>query len=105
MNPINQLTGNVLALRARQTGNLEFGYQGNLWQTTINGTAVGRRYDSGNKALGGYSIFNAYSSYNLSKDWSLFGRVNNIFNKYYQMNYGWNAPGVSVFVGARYAMQ
>lgn len=105
MNPINQLTGSVLALRARQTGNLEFGYQSGLWQATINGTAVGRRYDSGNRALGGYSIFNAYSSYNLSKDWSLFGRVNNIFNKYYQMNYGWNAPGVSVFFGARYAMQ
>ena len=105
MNPINQLTGSVLALRARQTGNLEFGYQSGLWQATINGTTVGRRYDSGNRALGGYSIFNAYSSYNLSKDWSLFGRVNNIFNKYYQMNYGWNAPGVSVFFGARYAMQ
>ena len=105
MNPINQSTGNVLALRARQTGNLEFGYQGSQWQATINGTAVGRRYDSGNRALGGYSIMNAYSSYAITKDWSLFGRVNNIFNKYYQMNYGWNSPGVSVFVGARYAMQ
>lgn len=105
MNPINQLTGNVLALRARQTGNLELGYQGAAWQATINGTAIGRRYDGGQRGLGGYTLFNAYSSYALSKDWSLFGRVNNIFNKYYQPNYGWNSPGVSVFAGVRYAMK
>ena len=105
MNPINQLTGNVLALRARQTGNLEFGYQSGPWQATVNGTAVGRRYDSGLRGLGGYSIFNAYTSYALDKDWTLFGRVNNIFNKYYQLNYGWNSPGVSVFAGVRYAMK
>ena len=105
MNPINQLTGNVLALRARQTGNLELGYQVGPWQATVNGTAVGRRYDSGQRGLGGYSIFNAYASYSLDKDWTLFGRVNNIFNKYYQLNYGWNSPGVSIFVGARYAMK
>jgi vitamin B12 transporter len=105
MNPINQLTGNTLALRARQTGNLELGYQGSQWQATINGSAVGRRYDSGQRGLGGYAIFNGYTSYAMTKDWALFGRVNNIFNKYYQLNYGWNPPGVSVFAGIRYAMK
>jgi len=105
MNPINQLTGNTLALRARQAGNLEFGYQNNQWQATINGTAVGRRYDSGQRELGGYAIFNGYASYAVTKDWTFFGRVNNIFNKYYQLNYGWNPPGVSIFTGIRYAMK
>jgi vitamin B12 transporter len=102
MNPIDQSTGNVLALRARQSGNFDIGYQNKSWQVNMSTTAVGRRYDSSLNALGGYALLNLYSSYALTKEWSLFVRANNILNKYYQLNYGWNPPGSNVFIGARF---
>jgi vitamin B12 transporter len=41
----------------------------------------------------------------LHKNLSLFGRWNNVFNKDYQLSYGFNTPGSNVFFGLRYAMQ
>jgi vitamin B12 transporter len=55
--------------------------------------------------MGGYAIYNLYGSYKITKDLDLFGRWNNIFNKDYQLSYGFNTPGSNVFVGLRYAMK
>ena len=55
--------------------------------------------------MGGYALLNLYTSYQLEKNISLFGRWNNVLNKDYQLSYGYNTPGSNVFVGLRYAMQ
>jgi vitamin B12 transporter len=55
--------------------------------------------------MGGYALFNLVGDYQFAKDWSLFGRWNNIFNKDYQLSYGFNTPGSNLFVGVRYAMK
>ena len=125
-NPINQVTGDVLAKRAQQFGNINIEYSANRIAAGFGGTFSAKRSDpvgttyyyvapssggysnttgSTNGTMGGYSIFNTYASYSLTKDWSLFGRWNNIFNKNYQLSYGYNTPGSNVFIGLRYAMK
>ena len=58
-----------------------------------------------NGVMGGYSIFNLYSSYELEKDWTVFARWNNVLNKQYQLTYGYNPMGSNIFAGIRYAMK
>ena len=55
--------------------------------------------------MGGYTIYNLYTNYELEKDLSLFARWNNVFNKDYQLSYGYNTPGSNFFAGIRYAMK
>lgn len=105
-NPIDQTTGFLLAKRARQFGNLGAEYRYRKVNMGAEGTFQGGRYNSGNSGyMGGYAIFNLYGNYEFAKDWSVFGRWNNIFNKDYQLSYGFNTPGSNLFVGVRYAMK
>ncbi|WP_286261283.1 TonB-dependent receptor domain-containing protein [Polynucleobacter sp. HIN9] len=105
-NPIDQTTGFLLAKRARQFGNLGAEYRYRKVNMGAEGTFQGGRYNSGNSGyMGGYAIFNLYGNYEFAKDWSIFGRWNNIFNKDYQLSYGFNTPGSNLFVGVRYAMK
>ena len=105
-NPVDQSTGYVLAKRAKQFGNVSVEYKKNASVVGAEGTFQAQRYDYGNTGLmNGYGIANLYGSYDFAKDWSLFARWNNIFNKNYQLNYGYVTPGSNVFVGIRYAMK
>jgi vitamin B12 transporter len=105
-NPIAQSTGFVLAKRARQFGNIGAEYNAKALKVGAEGTFQGGRYNSGNSNyMGGYAIYNLYASHDITKNLSLFGRWNNVFNKDYQLSYGFNTPGSNVFFGLRYAMQ
>ena len=105
-NPVDQSTGYVLAKRAKQFGNVSVEYKKSAYVIGAEGTFQAQRYDYGNTGLmNGYGIANLYGSYDFAKDWSLFARWNNIFNKNYQLNYGYVTPGSNVFVGIRYAMK
>jgi vitamin B12 transporter len=105
-NPINEVTGSVLPKRARQFGNAGVEYQKGLVKAGVEGNFVGKRFDSSpNDAMGGYALMNLFGSYQLTQELSLFGRWNNVFNKDYQLSYGFNTPGSNVFVGLRYAMK
>ena len=113
--PINQTTDQVLAKRARTFGNASVEYTNNKLIAGLGGTFSGQRTDisgtdatSGNAyngAMGGYSIFNLYSSYEIEQNLTVFARWNNILNKQYQLTYGYNTPGSNIFAGIRYAMK
>ena len=104
-NPIAQSTGYLLAKRARQFGNIAAEYMMKSTKVGVEGTFQGGRYNSGNSNyMGGYGIYNLYASHELQKNLNLFGRWNNVFNKDYQLSYGFNTPSSNVFVGLRYAM-
>jgi vitamin B12 transporter len=106
-NPVNETSGEVLAKRAKQFGNAGIEYQKGLIKAGAEGNFVGTRYDSypAGAEMGGYALFNLYGDYQLMRDLSLFARWNNVFNKDYQLSYGYNTPGSNVFVGLRYAMK
>jgi vitamin B12 transporter len=66
---------------------------------------VGERYDdaANRTRLGGYGLVNLIADYRLQKDWTLFARANNVFDKYYETVNNYTTPGANLFVGIRYA--
>ncbi len=98
-NPIDQTTGYVLAKRAKQFGNASAEYRNNAVTAGVEGTCQANRNDYSNTGyIGGYGTFKTYASYNFAKDWSLFGRWNNMPNKSYQLSYGYVTPGSNVYL-------
>lgn len=67
--------------------------------------ASGARYSSNGERdrLGGYGIVNLFARYAIDRAWSLEGRINNLFDKEYELIKDYNTPGVNVFMGVRYA--
>jgi len=114
-NPENVTADTTLYKRARTFGNASAEYAYQKLIAGFGGTFSGQRQDIPgfdattfapyNGQMGGYSIFNLYTSYEFEKDWTVFARWNNIFDKQYQLTYGYNTMGSNVFVGIRYAMK
>lgn len=103
--PRDDDTGNRLARRAdeqmfshlsRSFGNWTLGGE---WQL------VGQRYDdaANRTKLGGYGLVNLFAEYRVEKDWVLFARGNNIFDKYYETVNNYGVLGANAFFGIRYA--
>ncbi|WP_457677626.1 TonB-dependent receptor domain-containing protein [Thermovibrio sp.] len=63
------------------------------------------REDSSGKTLGGFTTYNCYASYSLKENFNLFAKAYNLTNKKYQLAYGYNTLGRSLFVGATYAFK
>lgn len=102
-------TGKTLARRARERATLSIGKRIGAWEARGEMVAVGRRFDTDydpafpqRDVLGGYTLFNLYGSYALARDWSLFARADNIFDKKYEQAQDYATPGASIFVGLRY---
>jgi len=46
---------------------------------------------------------NLFGSYNLTQNWQLFGRIDNLFNDRTEQIKGFGVPGIGVFGGVRAA--
>ena len=53
--------------------------------------------------MGGYALTNLYGSYHFARDWSVFARVNNLFDRSYVLIDTYATPGRNAFVGIRYS--
>lgn len=51
----------------------------------------------------GYTVVNIAANYVVNKQITVFGRVDNLFDKRYEVPVGWLAPGVGVFGGVKVA--
>ena len=58
-------------------------------------------YSSSRVKLGGYTLVNLAASYDLTKHVQIFGRVKNLFNKYYEEVAGWGTMGFSLYGGVK----
>lgn len=101
------LTGYHLQNRANQAA--FFRIENTLYGADV-GTeiqAAGSRFtkDSNRDEVGGFTLFNAYVRKSISKEWGLEGRINNVFNKQYELVKNFNTPGTNFFVGLRYTPQ
>jgi vitamin B12 transporter len=105
--PQDETTGRQLARRAKKHGTVGVDYTAGLLTTGGEVVFSGERYDDVNNRnrLGGYGLLNLYASYDLAKNWTLFGRWNNVLDKDYELVRGYNTAGSNVFVGLRYGMK
>lgn len=102
-NPRNKETDAVLDRRARYHGDVGMDYLAGPWTFGGNVTFSGKRFDTnGVNRLGGYTLLNLHVSYDLTKDWQVFARWNNVFDKFYELAYGYQTPGSNAFLGVRY---
>ncbi|WP_291982844.1 TonB-dependent receptor [Candidatus Accumulibacter sp. ACC005] len=97
--------GNRLARRSDQQMSSYISRKLGDWDLRGEWQLVGNRYDdpANTKLLGGYGLVNLYADYRLQRDWTLFARANNIFDKYYETIDNYATAGANVFVGVRYA--
>lgn len=98
-------TGDHLQRRADRTAS--FRLSRSMGQLLAGGELVasGARYSSNGERdrLDGYGIVNLFARYAIDRAWSLEGRINNLFDKKYELIKDYNTPGANVFVGVRYA--
>ncbi|OWW19845.1 TonB-dependent receptor domain-containing protein [Noviherbaspirillum denitrificans] len=105
--PKDETTGRRLARRAKKHGTLAVDYKAGDVTTGAELVFSGDRFDNvtNTNRLGGYGVLNLHVGYDLSKDWSLFARWNNVFDKNYELARLFATAGSNVFVGVRYAMK
>lgn len=98
-------TGKRLPRRAEEQLKSHVSYGTGPWQLGGEWQLVGRRYDNATNTLplGGYGLVNLFADYRFERDWSVFARANNIFDKRYELIKDYGTPGANIFVGVRYA--
>lgn len=106
-NPKDETKNTVLERRARYHGTVGVDYVAQKFTAGADVSFSGSRFsDSNNKQpLGGYALLNLNATYNLSDDWQLFARWNNVFDKNYVLIRNYNTPGSNGLVGIRYGFK
>jgi vitamin B12 transporter len=103
-NPKNLTTGLALARRARNYGTVDVSRLVGDFELGTKIYGAGQRknsqYDS--LMLGGYSVWSFYASKSIDKEWMVRARVENAFDRKYQLAHSYNTPGVGAFVTLQY---
>lgn len=104
MRPINEATGDRLQRRPAEMLKLAVTYAPGDWKVGGETGTVGRRYDTPTEGrpMHGYGVVNLFASKALDKEWSLEGRINNLFDRVYETAWAYAVPGCEIFVGLRY---
>ena len=107
MKPVDASNGNRLQRRPAEMLKLAIAYAGARWRGGVELAAIGRRYDTTTQGriMGGYSVSNLHAACELDRDWTLEGRINNLFDRVYENAWSYAVPDRQLFVGLRYAPQ
>lgn len=100
-------TGARLARRAQNHAMAAIGKTYGAWEARVeqqfSDDRIDYPYGEPAKKLGGYALTNLYGAYHVTKDWSIFARVNNLFDRKYVLADSYATPGFNAFVGLRYS--
>jgi vitamin B12 transporter len=102
--PEDDATGALLPRRARRHGALVLARNFGAWRIGVEEVASSERFDdaANTRKMGGYALTNLTVEYGFAKAWTLFARVNNLFDKNYELAADYNTPRVNVFAGVRF---
>ncbi|MBI5907381.1 MAG: TonB-dependent receptor [Burkholderiales bacterium] len=114
--PKNTDTGEYLIRRAKKFATLSLGQDSGRWSWGGEIQGSGPRYDApdfftkkNTKKMGGYGLVNLHGEYRFDHGWSAFARVDNLFDKHYELatssttNYA--SLGTTVFAGVRFVLK
>lgn len=104
-NPKNETTGEPLARRAKRSVTTSLVYDPGPYQLGVDFIAQSQRKDSAfsNSVNAGYGLVNLTAQWRLQRDWRLIARLENLFDKEYELAQGFNTAGRSVMIEARYS--
>jgi vitamin B12 transporter len=95
-------TGEKLVRRADRKLNFGVDYYGiDKLHLNLNGQYIGSRKDISGVQTGKYTIFNTVLNYEINKNFSTYLKVDNLFNKYYQVVDGYATPERSGYIGLK----
>ena len=102
--PKNRQTGKRLARRARTYGTLSASrvIAGVEWGAKVYAADERKDSDYSDTVLPGYAIASFYASKEIEPGWTLRGRIENAFDRKYELASGYNTPGAGVFVTLQY---
>lgn len=105
LDPRDTETGRQLARRATNYGAASIGQHLGPWEWRVEVQASDRRFDNSanSRKLSGYALTNLYGAYHFSDNWSVFARVNNVFDRDYELVADYATPGTNAVVGVRYS--
>ncbi len=105
--PEDKTTGRLLPRRAKKHGTLGIDYDSGATRAGAEVILASHRFDnaSNTNRLGGYGVMNLYASHDLGRNWSVFARWNNVFDKNYELARNYATEGSSGFIGVRYQMR
>jgi vitamin B12 transporter len=95
-NPQDLSANQLLSRRARHFGSVSAYKTFGPFSAGVEWNAAGDRQDS-TKTLGGYALLNLVGRYQITPDWALSARVENVTNKNYQLIYPYNTASRGVF--------
>jgi vitamin B12 transporter len=99
--PWNAVTQKQLDRRAKSYGTLDVSRPVAGYDMGARVYVSGQRKD-GDKSLAAYSLWSFYASRKIGSDWTARVRLENAFDKAYQLAYGYNTPGRGIFVSLQY---
>lgn len=107
LNPIDDVTGRVLSLRARHAMTLGVDRRLAGWQLGAEVQAVGERFDdaANTTVLPGYALLNLNANTQLNRDWRLVMRLDNAADAQYQQVGSYATPGRTFYVGFQWQPQ
>lgn len=105
--PIDATTQKLLRYRAKQIFKAGLDREFGNFSAGAEFLASSERYNdvANSVRLGGYALVNLNAAYRLDREWSVFARANNIFNRQYEQVRDYATPLANFFVGIRYTPQ
>jgi len=97
--------GKTLGRRAKDTFNIALDYYGieNL-HLGVDAQYIGERYDRADKQgrqTGKYTVFNMTADYQINNNIQVYGKIENLGDKYYQTVYGYATSPRAFYIGVR----
>ena len=99
---MNEVTQKSMERRAKNYGSLDISRSLGLYEAGVRLYASGERPDS-LRTLAGYSLWSFYASRKIDDNWTARLRLENAFDKQYQLAYGYNTPGRGLFATLQYS--
>lgn len=96
-NPVDETAGRDLNRRARRFASISANRSFGGWRVGGEWLASGARDDFGDR-LGGYGIVNLSARYDITKSWYVSARIDNLFDKDYELAYAYNTPRRGAYV-------
>ena len=113
-NPIDVQRHVLLNNRARSHLSFQGDRHVGAWRYGAGIVASGPRYEDDSFSfttpadrrdkLGGYTLANVSAEYTVNKNWGVFGRATNLFDKRYESRFNYGTDGAGYFIGLRYTM-
>jgi vitamin B12 transporter len=102
--PEDDASGNLLPRRARRHAAVAVAQSWSALRIGAELIASSQRFDDAANArrMGAYAIVNLTADYALGRGWTLFARLDNAFDKRYELAADYNTAGANVFAGVRY---